>query len=156
MVPCPIDGEWGTWTAFSACSVTCGGVGEKVRERVCDRPAPNHGGRDCIGSPQDIQSCDSSATLCSSGNVWAILSFTTTPGAPVDGGFGDWTDWTECSVTCGGGVRSRQRLCNNSAPQYGGAQCTPSIYVEEEMCNTGACSPNGYAHGVAHARMRRP
>ncbi|GFR67360.1 caspase-8 [Elysia marginata] len=72
------------------------------------------------------------------------------PAVTVDGGFGDWTDWTECSVTCGGGVRSRQRFCNNPAPQYGGAQCTPNIYVEEQMCNTGACSPNGYAHGVAH------
>ncbi|GFO05466.1 hemicentin-1 [Plakobranchus ocellatus] len=133
MVPCPIDGEWGTWSAFSACSVTCGGIGDKVRERLCDSPAPDHGGRDCIGDRLNVASCDSSATLCS-----------------MDGGFGPWSDWTECSLPCGGGVRSRLRFCNNPAPMYGGKQCTPNNYVEEEMCNTAACTPNGYAHGVAH------
>ena len=38
--------------------------------------------------------------------------------------FGEWGEWTSCSVTCGNGVRTRNRQCTSSCP-----------YVEENNLN---------------------
>ncbi|KAL4235896.1 Adamts12p [Mactra antiquata] len=35
---------------------------------------------------------------------------------PVDGGWSQWSGYSECSRTCGGGVMNKQRMCNN--PTY--------------------------------------
>ncbi|KAL8591061.1 hypothetical protein ACOMHN_037294 [Nucella lapillus] len=43
---------------------------------------------------------------------------------PQDGGWGSWTVWTTCSVTCGSGKRSRFRICNNPLPEHGGRHCS--------------------------------
>ena len=32
---------------------------------------------------------------------------------PIDGGWSEFGDFTACSRTCGGGVRYRERSCNN-------------------------------------------
>ncbi|XP_018083066.1 A disintegrin and metalloproteinase with thrombospondin motifs 14 isoform X2 [Xenopus laevis] len=54
---------------------------------------------------------------------------------------GDWSSWSRfgsCSRTCGGGVRSRSRQCNNPEPSYGGRDCSGSAY-EYQMCNNEEC-----------------
>ena len=39
----------------------------------------------------------------------------------VDGGFSDWSTWSECDTeTCD---RQRSRSCNDPMPQFGGADC---------------------------------
>ena len=50
---------------------------------------------------------------------------------PVDGG---WSDWSECSVTCGGGTQNR--TCDNPEPVNGGSACSGDAV---QACNTQAC-----------------
>lgn len=42
----------------------------------------------------------------------------------VNGGYTPYSNWSECSVTCGEGVRYRHRSCTNPKPQFGGRDCT--------------------------------
>ncbi len=51
------DGDWGSWSSFSDCSVTCGG-GNKTQTRKCDSPAPSNGGANCTGPDTNTISCN--------------------------------------------------------------------------------------------------
>ena len=73
------------------------------------------------------------------------------PCAPVDGSWGSWTDWSSCSVTCGGGYQFRTRRCDDPPPLNGGAEC-PGSDEEIQSCNTVNCplvlvGGNGYSSG---------
>ena len=68
-----------------------------------------------------------------------LASSSISTGSSVDGGWSDYTDWTECSVECGGGIRSRTRLCNNPAPLNSGALCVGDG-TETEECNPSPCA----------------
>ncbi|XP_005108808.1 uncharacterized protein LOC101850513 [Aplysia californica] len=52
----PQDGGWSTWTPWTSCSVTCG-TGKQNRYRICNDPAPKHGGRFCEGEPMEWTPC---------------------------------------------------------------------------------------------------
>lgn len=43
---------------------------------------------------------------------------------PINGNYTEWTKWSECSATCGGGSQIRTRNCTNPPPQYGGRNCS--------------------------------
>ena len=50
------------------------------------------------------------------------------------GVFSDWTEWTDCSVTCGKGSRSKTRIC------LGPGSCKPDQdMVKEASCDAGMC-----------------
>lgn len=57
----------------------------------------------------------------------------------VNGGWGKWGRWSECSVTCGPGMRSRERKCDSPKPENGGEPCNETERVEEEKCNKQNC-----------------
>ena len=57
---------------------------------------------------------------------------------PVDGGWSDDGDWSECSAECGGGKQYRTRTCTNPAPANGGSDCVGSAH-EFQDCNTEPC-----------------
>ena len=61
---------------------------------------------------------------------------------PIDGSWGSWSDWSECSQSCGGGTKTRQRLCDSPAPAHGGADCDGD-HSQERQCNTQPCSVPG-------------
>lgn len=63
----------------------------------------------------------------------------------VDGAWGSWDNWSQCSVTCADPnttteTMSRQRLCNNQSLTGNGQECVGS-HIEEANCTSiGACS----------------
>ena len=54
----------------------------------------------------------------------------------VDCVWSTWSDWEECSVTCGGGSQNRDRI--TEGPFYGGAECTGDVQSTRD-CNTDEC-----------------
>ncbi|XP_078600508.1 coadhesin-like [Branchiostoma floridae x Branchiostoma japonicum] len=117
--PQPVDGGWTAWSDWSVCSVTCG-TGTQFRARSCTNPAPVNGGSDCQGLGQETRQCNA-AVLC-----------------PIDGGWGAWSNWTACDVTCGGGLMHRTRECDSPAPEHGGNPCVGNNQ-ESVACGTGPC-----------------
>ncbi|XP_030394437.1 A disintegrin and metalloproteinase with thrombospondin motifs 8 [Gopherus evgoodei] len=51
-----VDGNWGPWSPWGACSRTCGG-GVHFSYRDCNDPAPQNGGKYCEGQRAKYQSC---------------------------------------------------------------------------------------------------
>ncbi|XP_063400308.1 A disintegrin and metalloproteinase with thrombospondin motifs adt-1-like isoform X2 [Mytilus trossulus] len=134
--PCPIDGGWSSydeWSSWSVCSETCGGgVKSRSRNRTCSKPVPKYGGKQCIGNEVENVTSDCNMSPC-----------------PINGGWSSydvWSCWSVCSVSCGGGVksRSRNRSCSNPVPKYGGNQCTENeVENDTSDCNTLPCPIDG-------------
>ncbi|XP_058791063.1 A disintegrin and metalloproteinase with thrombospondin motifs 9 [Phymastichus coffea] len=59
---------------------------------------------------------------------------------PLDGQWGDWSSYGECSRSCGGGIERKYRECNNPAPKHGGNYCVGER-VRYRSCNTRECPP---------------
>lgn len=58
----------------------------------------------------------------------------------VDGSYNEWSAWTTCSMSCGGGVKFRHRNCTNPAPMHGGRDCSligPA--TESDSCHSEPC-----------------
>uniref|UniRef100_A0A8B9KHV0 Thrombospondin 1 n=1 Tax=Astyanax mexicanus TaxID=7994 RepID=A0A8B9KHV0_ASTMX len=116
------DGNWSHWSPWSSCSVTCGS-GVITRIRLCNSPTPQMGGKDCQGQGRQTEKCEKSP-------------------CPINGGWGPWSPWDKCSLTCGGGTQSRKRLCNDPAPKYGGKDCVGDA-TATQICNKQACPIDG-------------
>ncbi|XP_078343695.1 thrombospondin-2-like [Oculina patagonica] len=117
---CPVDAGWNQWSQWSLCSLTCGG-GMRSHNRTCTNPSPQHGGRTCTGNGFEQQMCSNQSC----------------PGK-VDGGWTQWSQWSACSLTCEGGMRSRNRDCTNPPPQHRGKTCVGDGF-EQQMCNNQSC-----------------
>ncbi|XP_061172014.1 uncharacterized protein LOC133181544 [Saccostrea echinata] len=118
-----INGNWAAWGQWSACSLTCNsGTGSRSRSRTCTDPAPANNGIDCVGSGAETGSC------------------TVNTPCPIDGQWGSWSAWN-CSRTCGNGLNTRNRECDNPAPQHNGADCSGNS-TESGACWAGTCYPS--------------
>lgn len=99
----------------------------------------------CEGNVDDCvdNACENNATckdgaanytcLCSDGFKGALCEI-----AMVDGGWGKWSEWSPCSVTCGNGTKRRHRFCNNPAPDNGGLDC-PGSATDHTVCTMDEC-----------------
>ncbi|XP_063690949.1 coadhesin-like [Bolinopsis microptera] len=119
---CPVDGGWSDYEEWSDCSKECG-TGSQSRTRTCTNPAPAHGGTECVGENTETQDCN-------------------TQSCPVDGGWSDYEEWSDCSKECGTGSQSRTRTCTNPAPAHGGTECVGEN-TETQYCNTESCPVDG-------------
>ncbi|XP_066923379.1 SCO-spondin-like isoform X8 [Clytia hemisphaerica] len=122
VIDCPVDGGLSSWSIFGQCSKTCG-KGVQSRSRSCTNPPPAHNGKECDGDLNEQKDCFLKP-------------------CPIDGGYSDWSEFGECSKTCGGGVQKRTRLCNWPAPQYGGKDCQ-GPKEEEKPCSSNSCPVDG-------------
>ncbi|KAB5517168.1 hypothetical protein PHYPO_G00186550 [Pangasianodon hypophthalmus] len=120
--PCPVDGQWSEWTAWEECSRTCG-QGNRTRVRTCSKPPAQHGGRACEGQAVEVIMC--SIRPC-----------------PVAGNWASWLQWSPCSETCGKGMQTRIRLCNNPPPSFGGPLCSGAD-TQTQVCTERNCPVDG-------------
>uniref|UniRef100_A0A8C9YR72 ADAM metallopeptidase with thrombospondin type 1 motif 7 n=1 Tax=Sander lucioperca TaxID=283035 RepID=A0A8C9YR72_SANLU len=56
----------------------------------------------------------------------------------VNGGWASWSEWSGCSRTCGAGVQSAQRDCDNPVPKHRGKYCLGERR-RYKICNTTPC-----------------
>ena len=58
----------------------------------------------------------------------------------VNGGWSVWSDFGQCSVTCGIGLKTQHRTCTNPAPAFGGTQCDGDQHQDSICINTPCAS----------------
>ncbi|KAH1180690.1 hypothetical protein KIL84_001624 [Mauremys mutica] len=118
---CPMDGGWSNWETSSPCSVTCG-LGRVTQKRLCNNPAPRHGGKACLGL-----------------NTRSYFCNTKTP-CPVDGQWSEWGEWSTCTrpgytgnISCReiAGQQRRTRVCKGRSSD--GKRCEDS-YIHIRSC----------------------
>ena len=121
---CPVDCVVSAWSAWSACSTSCGG-GTQTQTRTVVTPASN-GGAACPVLT-NTQPCNTQA-------------------CPVDCVVSAWSAWSACSTSCGGGTQTQTRTVITPAAN-GGTACP--VLSQSQACNTQACTlPNGSACSV--------
>ncbi|CAL4058618.1 unnamed protein product, partial [Meganyctiphanes norvegica] len=60
----------------------------------------------------------------------------------INGQWSDWLPWSDCSRTCGVGVRKSERACDKPKPAYGGQYCIGKR-VKFESCHSQPCPRGG-------------
>uniref|UniRef100_A0A0B7A791 Uncharacterized protein n=1 Tax=Arion vulgaris TaxID=1028688 RepID=A0A0B7A791_9EUPU len=119
---CPVDGNWGPWYPWEACTSTCNG-GTRTRQRKCNYPPPAYGGENCEGDAVAAQDCNKKQ-------------------CPVDGNWSEWSEFSDCSSTCGPGVSRKTRRCDSPLPQFGGKNC-PGSESFIKKCEVVRCPVDG-------------
>ncbi|XP_017118704.1 A disintegrin and metalloproteinase with thrombospondin motifs 20 isoform X1 [Drosophila elegans] len=113
---------------------------EECRRLWCKRSSggPNEQCRSSNLPWADGTPCGNSGHWCQKGRC---VSNKHGYGRKVNGGWGPWTPYTPCSLTCGGGVQESRRECNHPVPEHDGKYCTGSR-KKYRSCNTHQC-PEG-------------
>ena len=58
----------------------------------------------------------------------------------VDGGYGEWSAWSDCTQTCDGGQKHRYRDCNSPRPLGKGKVCDSDEGFHFKFCNEFSCN----------------
>jgi len=125
--PCAVDCSMSNWGEWSPCDKQCGG-GMQRRVRTIYQQASN-GGAACQNTIQQ-QSCNTGACVVTKDCVMS-----------------EWSQWTQCSATCGMyGMQQRTRTIRTN-PSAGGAACGRTD--ESKSCdNLPPCPSSGSKGGV--------
>lgn len=125
----------------------CGGPDSQIQKcntDMCPGELPDSCSRSILCSVHcssssilDLNNCINRATLNT--NFRTGLFILTIPFLfTVDGSWGNWQSWGPCSASCGGGEKTRKRLCNNPEPSNRGRPC-PGDATQVSRCNIHAC-----------------
>lgn len=123
-IACPVkqDCRWDDWSAYSACSVTCGS-GQMSRARNVRQIGKNGG-----------QLCDKKESM-----QVAACNTQPCPSNARDCLFSTWGEWHTCSVSCGIGTQLRTRMLMVDSTE-GGLPCNGLLQSFRD-CNLGRCIP---------------
>ncbi|CAI9739278.1 disintegrin and metalloproteinase with thrombospondin motifs adt-1-like isoform X2 [Octopus vulgaris] len=117
-------GKWKAWHEWSECSVSCG-YGIQRRERIC---LNSH----CIGFSTETVQCMERHCESEQQHPIAATEY-------ANEQWSSWTQWSDCSVKCGSGHRTRYRTCSKSVTICAGHNSDVEDCVKES-CFVG--SPN--------------
>eukprot|EP00071_Canis_lupus_P039681 XP_022273238.1 A disintegrin and metalloproteinase with thrombospondin motifs 14 isoform X6 [Canis lupus familiaris] len=107
---------------------------EPCKQLWCSHPDNPYFCKTKKGPPLDGTEC-APGQWCFKGHcIWKSLELT----YGQDGGWSSWTKFGSCSRSCGGGVRSRSRSCDNPPPAYGGRLCSGPMF-QYQVCNSEEC-----------------
>jgi len=130
-----------------------------VGYRFCTQKQSDCGSLYCT---QDGVSCTSNfappadGTKCGE-RMWCIKGECVDDGTPMtDGGWSDWSDYTACSYSCGGGVQHRKRSCTNPPPQNGGMDCEGESIGHWRICNPQECPEGAKTHREEQCESKVP
>ncbi|KAG5319898.1 SEM5B protein, partial [Acromyrmex heyeri] len=104
-----IENGWGEWSSWGSCDRPCG-KGTQHRVRQCESPPCENG-------------LATQNRICNSHSCH---------GNTAEGQWSCWTEWSECSTTCGVGVRTRTREC------LGPESCN-GPRSDKEVCEMPSC-----------------
>uniref|UniRef100_A0A5S6QKT5 Sema domain-containing protein n=1 Tax=Trichuris muris TaxID=70415 RepID=A0A5S6QKT5_TRIMR len=109
--------QWSLWSEWSACTKVCGS-GTQSRQRLCmSTNLEETGPPRCIGPTKETRLCN--VKPCTGTH----LDFNTLPRDPTSS-WSCWSDFTECSASCGHATKQRWRVCNGAQQCVGESQQT--------------------------------
>ena len=125
----PVRCSWSRWSSWSRCSRSCEG-GIKSRSKK-----DHQGGEFCANNKIETNECNKKKCP---GDLFFFFFLIF---LPVDCKMGPWSEWSDCSQTCGlGGSKTRNRSVEEKE-QYGGNCNFPTTTTENCNRNT-HCSGN--------------
>lgn len=115
-----VHGGWTDWSDWTDC--TGGGCYSSFhsRTRSCTNPRPQYEGRDCEGEAMETEACIP---------IPCQLNHTCE--------FSKWSDWSDCSQTCGAGTSVRSRELLNDIPGVPDEELC--VTMEEKRCRLQKC-----------------
>ena len=112
---CPVDCQVSDWSNWSTCSAYCGG-GTQERTRSIITQAKGNGSKQCP-ELKETKACNTD--VC---RVDCVVS--------------NWSNWSDCTKSCGGGTQERTRKIITEST--GNGNSCPEL-KQTQTCNTEVC-----------------
>eukprot|EP00795_Rhopilema_esculentum_P001079 gene1079-15413_t len=103
--------------------------------------AKSHSSHKCVGN-QKYTHCDVAEHEHCTGVEYAeaVYKFKASSEENVNGGLGEWEDWTPCDKSCGSGLQVRERNCDSPVPKGSGKDCSElGPLSETRVCKIKEC-----------------